>query len=345
VKAESEARAGAERWRAEAELLAKEAEQLAREKKELQRQVLIPSASPHQPLSKIPAINPAGPLLIQIPTIRGWLEREGNSWQVRTDVITVNGYKEDLGQGIALNMVRLPAGTFVMGSPEDEEGRYEDEGPQQPVTLRSFFLGQAVVTQEQWMVVAGWEKVELDLEPKPSRFMGKKRPVENVNWFEAMEFCNRLSQRLERNYTLPSEAQWEYACRGNMQLPFAFGGTLTPKLANYDSNFTYGGGPTSRHRGDTTDVGIFPANNLGLHDMHGNVWEWCADHWHANYVGVPEDGRAWLEENASKDKEKLLRGGSWDFHPQYCRSAFRFRDHPGSRYDDGGFRVCCLPQD
>jgi formylglycine-generating enzyme required for sulfatase activity len=232
-----------------------------------------------------------------------------------------------------------------MGSPEDEEGRDECEGPQHPVTLRSFFLGQTAVTQEQWRVVAGWEKVELDLDSEPSRFKGKNRPVERVSWFEAMEFCSRLSQLTHRKYTLPSEAQWEYACRANTQTPFAFGDTLTPMLANYDGNYTFGNGPTGRYRRETSDVAIFPANHWGLHDMHGNVWEWCADHWHANHVGAPEDGRAWLEENASKDKSRLLRGGSWNDLPRFCRSACRFRFHPGDRFNDWGFRVCCLPQD
>ena len=157
--------------------------------------------------------------------------------------------------------------------------------------LREFFLGQTPITQAQWQEVAGWERVERDLKADPSRFKGPNRPVEQVSWHEAVEFCRRLSQRSGKRYGLPSEAQWEYACRAGTTTPFHFGETLTAELANYDANFTYADGPKGSIGEQTTDVGSFPANAWGLQDMHGNVWEWCEDHWHENYEGAPGDGR------------------------------------------------------
>jgi formylglycine-generating enzyme required for sulfatase activity len=160
-----------------------------------------------------------------------------------------------------------------------------------------------------------------------------------------MEFCRRLSQRLGRTFSLPSEAQWEYACRAGSTTPFAFGETLSPELSNYDSTVSYANGPIGEKRGETTPVGRFPANAWGLHDMHGNVWEWCLDRWHANYEGAPFDGGAWLSNEAQEPEVKrLLRGGSWYLYPWDCRSAYRDWNHPDSRSGNCGFRVCCLPE-
>ena len=144
------------------------------------------------------------------------------------------------------------------------------------------------------------------------------------------------------SFTLPSEALWEYACRAGTTTPFAFGDTITPELANYNGEFTYANGPKGQFRGETTDVASFPANGWGLHDMHGNVWEWCLDTWHGSYKGAPTDGSPWLTGTSST---KLLRGGSWSFLPGNCRSAFRNLDLPGHALSNVGFRVVCLPQD
>jgi formylglycine-generating enzyme required for sulfatase activity len=175
------------------------------------------------------------------------------------------------------------------------------------------------------------------------------RPVEQVSWGDAMEFCRRLSQRTGRHYTLPSEAQWEYACRGGTSTPFAFGETLSDELANYDASETYGNGLKGKYRKQTTPVGRFPANAWGLQDMHGNVLEWCLDDWHGSYEGAPVDGSAWVDgtvgqSSNSGEKTKLLRGGSWDDNPGSCRSADRDHDQPDSADDFIGFRVVCLPQ-
>jgi formylglycine-generating enzyme required for sulfatase activity len=274
----------------------------------------------------------------------GWLERQGEGWRIQTRPLQVRGLVERLAPDLPLRLIQIPAGRFRMGSPPEEEGRDADEGPQHEVTLQDFWLGQTPITQAQWRLVAGWPKVERELARDPSDFKGDDRPVERVNWHDAMEFCRRLRQRLGSTFTLPSEAQWEYACRAGTTTPFAFGGTISPELANYNGTIAFANGPTGLNRRETTPVGSFPANAWGLHDMHGNVWEWCLDHWHDTYNGAPADGSAWLS-NAGEDSLRLLRGGSWYLDPGFCRSAIRGRSLPVNRGDACGFRVCCLPQD
>jgi len=192
-------------------------------------------------------------------------------------------------------LVIIPAGSFLMGSPEDEPGRSKAEGPQREVTLAAFWMAQTPITQAQWREVASWPKINLDLNPDPSHFKGDNRPVEQVSWVDAIEFCNRLSQRTGRRYTLPSESQWEYACRAGTTTPFHFGPTINTKLANYDGNYTYDQGDRGIDCEQPTDVASFPANPWGLYDMHGNVWEWCLDEWRDSYEGAPTDGSAWME--------------------------------------------------
>jgi hypothetical protein len=160
------------------------------------------------------------------------LRQESGRWSMERRSLQVEGYREELCGGVELTMVKIPAGSFLMGSPEDEPERLEREGPQHEVTLGSFFLAQTPITQAQWRAVAGWQKVGRDLEPDPSQFKGANRPVETVNWFDALEFCRRLSQRTGQRYGLPREAQWEYACRAGSTTPFHFGATLTLELAN-----------------------------------------------------------------------------------------------------------------
>jgi formylglycine-generating enzyme required for sulfatase activity len=259
--------------------------------------------------------------------------------------LQVEGYREELGEGVALRMVKIAAGSFLMGSPEGEPERFDDEGPQHEVTLGAFWMAQTPITQAQWRAVAAWQKLERDLKPDPAQFKGANRPVERVSWHDAQEFCRRLSQRTGQRYGLPSEAQWEYACRAGSTTPFHFGATLTPELANYDGNNCYVNGPKGPNRGQTTEVASFPANDWGLHDMHGNVWEWCADHWYDSYNLAPGDDQPWLIAAAAANEQKLLRGGSWIGDPGDCRSAYRSHDEAVSDDDDVGFRVVCLPQD
>jgi formylglycine-generating enzyme required for sulfatase activity len=271
-------------------------------------------------------------------------------------------HREPLAQGVALTMLRIPAGSFEMGAPETEDGSLERERPVHRVRLGEFLLGQTPITQAQWRVVAAWVRLEhedvelwpeesLDADPvakldDAERFLGEQRPVVNVSWMQAKAFCGRLALRTGKNYTLPSEAQWEYACRAGTTTPFHFGDTISTKLANYDGRTMYMDEEKGEFRQQTTDVTTFPANPWGLHDMHGNVWEWCADHWHGSYEGAPEDGRAWIDEGAKANdlKWRLLRGASWGNSPRDCRSAYRNDNPPVNRFSTVGFRVCCLPQ-
>ncbi|MFB2895762.1 SUMF1/EgtB/PvdO family nonheme iron enzyme [Aerosakkonemataceae cyanobacterium BLCC-F50] len=258
-------------------------------------------------------------------------------------------FSEDFGNGVILEMVAIPGGTFLMGSPTDEPESLDDEKPQHSVTIKPFFIGKFQVTQAQWQTVAGFPKVKIDLNREPSNFKGANRPVEQVSWYEAVEFCERLSQKTGRNYRLPSEAEWEYACRAGTTTPFHFGETITTDLANYcgedrtiDGKLyrgSYDNGPKGIYREQTTEVGSFPANAFGLYDMHGNVWEWCADHWHRNYEGAPTDRSIWLSSDESSIRR--LRGGSWFVNPVLCRSAVRNNNIPGNNNDNIGFRVVC----
>jgi formylglycine-generating enzyme required for sulfatase activity len=256
-------------------------------------------------------------------------------------------FPEELGGGVILEMVSIPGGTFLMGSPNSESGREDTESPQHGVTVQPFFMGKYAVTQAQWKVVAALPKVNRDLNPDPSEFKGANRPVENVSWDDAMEFCARLSKKTGRDYRLPSEAEWEYACRAGTTTPFHFGETITPDLANYNGNYTSASGPKGNYRQETTPVGSFPPNAFGLYDMHGNVWEWCADPWHPNYSDAPSDGSVWnsgknedaADAAASLRRYRLQRGGSWDDNPRNCRAAYRDRDVPDIGYGHFGFRA------
>ena len=242
-------------------------------------------------------------------------------------------FKEDLGNNITLDMVQIPGGSFMMGSPASEKDRRESESPQHQVNVPGFSMGKFVVTQEQYQQIMGYN---------PSTFSGAKRPVEQVYWNDAVDFCQKLSQKTGREYRLPSEAEWEYACRGGTTTPFHFGEAITTELANYDGNYTYASEPTGKFLQQTTDVGSFPPNAFGLYDMHRNVWEWCQDDWHDNYIDAPKDGIVWTSRSGDTN---MLRGGSWFSIPRLCRCASRFyyvRDVCGNVSNDHGFRVVCV---
>lgn len=259
--------------------------------------------------------------------------------------------KEPLSETVALELVQIPAGEFLMGSPKDEPERLDREGPQHRVQVPGFWMGQYPVTQAEWRIVAALPKVNRDLDPDPSRFKGDRHPVEQVSWYDAVEFCDRLTQHTGRLHRLPSEAEWEYACRAGTTTPFHFGETIATDLANYrgtdDKSFnwsgSYGRGPKGKYRQTTTPVDYFRiANPFGLCDMHGNVREWCLDHWHDSYEGAPTDGSAWLTDGNSSFR--VSRGGSWPITPRYCRSASRHYDYPDYQYYNIGFRVVIAPR-
>ncbi|MBD2410759.1 SUMF1/EgtB/PvdO family nonheme iron enzyme [Nostoc calcicola FACHB-3891] len=238
-------------------------------------------------------------------------------------------FVEDLGNRVTLEMVQIPVGTFKRGSPEGEVGRDKDESPQREVTVPGFFMGRYEVTQAQYQAIMG---------TNPAESKGEKLPVESVSWDDAVEFCQKLSQKTGRTYRLPSEAEWEYACRAGTTTPFYFGETITPDLVNYYGTSTYASAPKGTFRQKTTPVGSFPPNAFGLYDMHGNVWEWCQDHYHDNYNGAPTDGRAWVNDNTVY---RLLRGGSWVNNPGSCRSASRNYTFRNNLISNFGFRVVC----
>jgi formylglycine-generating enzyme required for sulfatase activity len=228
------------------------------------------------------------------------------------DVITVNArgeeikrtrqqaqyYTENLGNGVSLEMVSLPGGTFLMGSPETEEGNE---------TVKPFYMGKYTVTQAQWKIIMG---------DNPSEFVGDNRPVENVTYEMAEAFCQRLSKMTGKTYRLPSEAEWEYACRAGTTTPFHFGETMTTKLANYDGDYTYALEPKGIDRQKTTEVGRFPPNAFGLYDMHGNVWEWT--------------------------EGLVQRGGSWSNPPTVARSAYRLSEPSNKPKNNVGFRLVSI---
>jgi formylglycine-generating enzyme required for sulfatase activity len=297
-------------------------------------------------------------------------------------IVNTKQLKTNITEEITLDMVSIPDGTFTMGSPKNEKDSPNNERPQHNVKVPPFFMGKYPITQGQWKMIATRTdlKVKIDLEEDPSYF--KKpyqdqdreidrwlRPVERVNWYEAVEFCQRLSKLTGRDYRLPSEAQWEYACRamtepldlakGESYPPFYFGETLTDKLANYNASRTYASEPKGENGKETIPVGQFPPNAFGLYDLHGNVWEWCMDDWHDNYENAPSDGSAWLDnnqeenldaENSLESTEKdgnnpysVMRGGSWGDNPALCRSAIRSLSFRRDFRDDNlGFRVVCV---
>ncbi|MFM6252781.1 MAG: formylglycine-generating enzyme family protein [Dolichospermum sp.] len=241
-------------------------------------------------------------------------------------------------EDLELEMIVIPGGTFLMGSPEGEKRSRDRERPQHEVIIKPFLMGKYPIIQTQWQAVAALEKVNIDLKSDPSYFKGDDLPVESVSWSHAQEFCARLSRMANKAYRLPTEAQWEYACRAGTTTPFYFGETITTELANYDGNYTYGDGLKGVDCQQTTDVGTFPPNAFGLHDMHGNVWEWCQDTWHENYVNAPEDGSDCISQVNSN---RVLRGGSWYNIPGNCRSASRNYNIAGFGNNGNGFRVVC----
>jgi formylglycine-generating enzyme required for sulfatase activity len=251
--------------------------------------------------------------------------------EVSRDCLDANFFVEELSKTVTLEMVSIPGGTYMMGSPEYEGDA--DERPQHQVTVEPFFMGKFPVTQAQWRAIVALPKVKQTLNPNPSKFKGLDRPVENVSWHEAVEFCVRLSEKTGRSYRLPSEAEWEYACRAGTTTSFHFGEKITSELVSCSSD-AYTGESKSKFRKETTNVGSFEvANAFGLYDMHGLVWEWCADSWHNNYNDAPVDGTAW--EVGGDAHRRVLRGGSWSFRSELCRSASRSWNE-----SDGGLRIC-----
>ncbi|MEM7793195.1 MAG: SUMF1/EgtB/PvdO family nonheme iron enzyme [Cyanobacteria bacterium P01_C01_bin.118] len=239
-------------------------------------------------------------------------------------------FQEKLSKDATLQMVHIDGGTFWMGSAEREKERHDDEGPQHKVTVPTFYMSKYPVTQRQWYAVSLLPDVERHLDPHPSYFKGDDLPVENVDWYDAIEFFKRLSRKTGKSYRLPSEAEWEYACRAGTTTRYFFGDNLTNEQANFGFN-----------QNETTQLGLYPPNTNGLYDMHGHVWEWCEDHWHDNYSNAPTDGSAWIKDSDSK--YRVMRGGSWSDFPKDCRSAHRNSLQTSDSDNNIGFRVVSAP--
>lgn len=298
-----------------------------------------------------------------------WFEFEhillDSQGQVRSRQIEQRSrYREILAEGIDLEMVAIPGGQLWMGATLGERGATATQKPQHLVAIAPFYLGRYPITQAQWLAVASCPKVKRTLPLRPSNFVGDRRPVEQITWYEALEFCDRLSQISGRRYRLPSEAEWEYACRAlpvpptstaeessdhHQSPPFHWGETLTTDWANYSgvdweylgkicSQGAYGSGPLGEDRRETTAVDeLGGANAWGLSDLHGNVREWCQDVWHKTYEGAPRDGSAW--ETDGETEQRVVRGGSWNGGPSKCRSAARAKFEAEASFYDVGLRV------
>ena len=253
---------------------------------------------------------------------------------------TARYFTEQLSNDIGLDMVWIPGGEFEMGSADHDSDGNDNERPQHQVVVSSFFMGRYPITQSQWRAVAAIPQHNQKLNPDPAYYKGDKRPVESITWYDATEFCDRLSNSTGRTYRLPSEAEWEYACRAHTTTHFHFGSKLTSDLANFDNSAEEGVAGT--YEGTTPFDTFTFANGFGLADMHGNVLEWCLDNWHDNYEGAPTDGRAWLDNKIQAARPRVLRGGAWDFNPKICRSAYRDFSDPRKASDVIGFRVICV---
>jgi formylglycine-generating enzyme required for sulfatase activity len=238
---------------------------------------------------------------------------------------------ESLGNAVPLEMVAIPGGSFTMGALENEYKSKPDERPLHRVTIKPFYMSKYAITQSQYLSLMG---------NNPSDFPGRNRPVENVSWYDAQQFCINLSQRTGKTYRLPSEAEWEFACRAGTTTPFYCGETITTDLANYIGIYVYRNETPGKNREITTEVGSFPPNPFGLYDMHGNVWEWCEDVYHDSYNGLPTDGTAWIEPQ-EQNRPRSIRGGSLNTQAWHCRSASRFQFDPYGIADGIGFRVVC----
>lgn len=246
---------------------------------------------------------------------------------------------------LPLHMVLIPEGSFTMGSPDDEIGRYDREGPQHKVSLPQFLISRYPITQAQWRAVADFPEIKRVLSPSPSIYQGDNHPVEQVSWHEASEFCDRLAKHTGRPYRLPTEAEWEYACRAGTTTPFYFGKLMSSEVSNFKGtggkNRPYTDGENSIYRQSTVAVDHFGiANRFGISDMHGNVWEWCQEPWAESHNPKrPRTKKAATTQ--SSEEYRMARGGSWYSTPERCRSASRFHFRSTAGHHDVGFRVAC----
>ena len=241
---------------------------------------------------------------------------------------TAEQFTEVLGNDIGLDMLIIPAGVYQMGSPRDTGN--SDERPQHLVRIKSFMMSKILTSQAQWKAIMG--------KLPPCRFKGDSLPVERISWSDAQNFCQRLSSKTGRNYGLPTETQWEYACRAGTTTLFSFGESITSDVANFNGEHTFREEPRGIYFHATNEGGKFPPNAFGLFDLHGNLWEWCADNWLEDYISSPRDGSSYQNKES---RYRVARGGSWHEPPGLCRSASRLRRLASEADEFTGFRVIC----
>jgi formylglycine-generating enzyme required for sulfatase activity len=229
-------------------------------------------------------------------------------------------------KGVRQDFRWIEPGTFLMGSPENEPQRETDETQHKVTLSKGFWLADTTVTQALWEAVMG---------ENPSRFKDANRPVENVSWKDAQSFISKMNgMKAELRLCLPTEAQWEYACRAGTTTPFYFGEQISPEIVNYNGNYPYNNGRKGEYRQQTVEVGSLPLNDWGLYEMHGNVWEWCQD-WYGEYPARPVVD----PQGVGSGVNRVLRGGSWLSDGGYCRSAYRHLSDPADRDGGDGFRL------
>jgi formylglycine-generating enzyme required for sulfatase activity len=251
-------------------------------------------------------------------------------------------FRESVAPGVEFEMVEIPGGAFEMGEPGEPELGYSTAQPVHRVAVPQFYMGRTEVTQRLWRAVVALPKVNRDLREAPFAFKGDDLPVEGVSWAEANEFCLRLSRATGRNYRLPTEAEWEYACRGGAAGPYATGAFISAAFANVGVDPEDPKSPKGADRKKTTPAGsLGVANGFGLFDMDGNVSEWCQDVYHINYHGAPADGSAWLDPSA--ENERVNRGGAWLLKWDESRVFRRFAYRPQTAYSCLGFRLALSP--
>jgi formylglycine-generating enzyme required for sulfatase activity len=239
----------------------------------------------------------------------------------------------------AIKMIAIPSGEYGMGSAE--KNAPNKEKPQHLVRVPAFLMSQFPVTKAQWKIVSTYPKVNRELKKSTSRSGAGNSPVVYVSWHDAIEFCERLSIKTGHMYRLPSESEWEYACRAGTYTEFNLGSSITSHYVNYDARVSYCSEPLGMYRAKISVAGEFQSpNQFGLFDMHGNVWEWCLDHWHDNYQFAPKDGGPWID--SSHSLMRVLRGGSWMSYAKDCRSSMRFYNNESDNLsNDIGFRIAC----
>ena len=237
------------------------------------------------------------------------VDRSGNI--IGREHHSVKYYIEDLGYRINLEMVAIPGGESILNLSD----RANNTTYQNLVSIPSFYIAKFPITQIQWQQVAILPPIERNLQPKPSQFVGENLPVENVSWYDAVEFCQRLSQVTGKQYRLPLEIEWEYACKAGTTTPFSCGQTITSEIANYNGRYTYASELKGEYRKTTTPVDKFPPNAFGVYDLHGNVWEWCEDNWQENDLDAFGNNTTGI---FSDNSVKVIRGGSWGSRPRFC---------------------------